>query len=242
MSFRDYEAIDRARAPGHRHRNIRLRRYYADARILIISIPTRVHELLHLGLYQRFTRKLSSVTEDWLPMGTTTLRARGAPGGHGGGGGEGDSTGGPEATRGKSDSWPTLVIEAGYSESLVQLRRDMEWWFTESNHDVKIVVLVKLDRAHNMIVLEKWQEEQLPAQPGIPITRSAPLVPVLRQNIEIHRDITANPPAYNVTRGALVLGFRDLFLRNPRRGEGNFVFSVQELGEYARVAWERDRV
>jgi fermentation-respiration switch protein FrsA (DUF1100 family) len=35
--------------------------------------------------------------------------------------------------RGKH-GWPSLVIEAGLSESLVKLRRDAAWWLTNSDY------------------------------------------------------------------------------------------------------------
>ncbi len=71
---------------------------------------------------------------------------------------EGDSTGGPKPERAKKGAWPTLVIEAGYSESLDQLHCDKNWWFRESQHQVKIVVLAKFD--HPISLLEKWEEDR----------------------------------------------------------------------------------
>ncbi len=103
-----------------------LQRYHADSEILIITIPTDVHEQLHLALYKRIDLQIT---------------AKGHPGGDGG---EGDSTGGPKPEREGHGTWPTL-IEAGDSESLPELRRDMRWWFSTSNHDVKIVLLAKFD-------------------------------------------------------------------------------------------------
>ncbi|KAK0730613.1 hypothetical protein B0H67DRAFT_562309, partial [Lasiosphaeris hirsuta] len=42
-------------------------------------------------------------------------------------------------------AWPTLVIEAGVSQTLAQLRIGMQRWFSMSNHEVKIVLLAKFD-------------------------------------------------------------------------------------------------
>lgn len=175
----------------------------------------------------------------WISKGAATCRAAG---GHPGrGAGEGDSTGGPRIARGRKDDWPTLVIEAGYSESLNQLRADMTWWFTTSNHDVKIVLLAKFDHRQREILLEKWEEETPPSPPGaITRSRSAMLEPrqVLRQRIAINRDETTNPVSYNVARGALVLGFRLLFLRDPVPQEGDIVISIPHLQSYAEYVWE----
>lgn len=136
------------------------------------------------------------------------------------------------------DAWPTLVIEAGVSESLVGLRKDMEWWFSTSGHQVQIVLLAYFDRHRSAIELEKWEEEASSTRPGAMTTRhAATLRQVLRQTISITQNATTNPVSYNVARGALVLGFKLLFLRDPGPGEGDFVLSVQELENYARHIW-----
>ena len=47
---------------------------------------------------------------------------------------ESDSGGGPWPERSVAIIWPTLVIEAGYSESAAGLHNDIERWFVMSNH------------------------------------------------------------------------------------------------------------
>ncbi len=131
------------------------------------------------------------------------------------------------------------MIEAGDSESLIELHNDMVWWFSASGHDVQIVLLAKFDRTHRTLILEKWEEEaHIPGRPGATSTRvSSALEPVLRQTITITEDTTTDPITYNVARGALVLGFKLLYLRDPEDGEGDFVISVQELQGYAEDVW-----
>ena len=135
-------------------------------------------------------------------------------------------------------AWPTLVVEAGDSESLSELHNDMRWWFFASEHQVKIVLLAKFEHTRRALILEKWEEEPSMTRQGATTTRfAATLQPVLRQTITITEDITTNPVTYNVARGALVLGFRLLFLRDPGPGEGDYVLSVQELQAYAEKVW-----
>ncbi|KAK4150968.1 hypothetical protein C8A00DRAFT_45726 [Chaetomidium leptoderma] len=220
----DFATIERERES--RRRKFRFRRYYTSSRILIIALPTDIHEQLHLQLNQQLLSKVTrmGVEDAWQTIGSATRRAQGHPGG----GGESDSSGGPRPNRAGPDDWPTLVIEAGDSESLTQLRRDMRWWFEASNHQVQIVVL-------------KWEEELPVARPGAMTTRSvATAVPRLQQSITITQTATG-PPVYNVTRGALVLSFKRLFLRDPGPGEGDFVFSVSDLQAYANRVWEAVR-
>ncbi|KAL7626166.1 hypothetical protein AAE478_002936 [Parahypoxylon ruwenzoriense] len=107
------------------------------------------------------------------------------------------------------------------------------WWFSTSNHDVKIVIVAKFDHRQREIILEKW-EEAPPDRLGATTTRRTPtLQPVLRQEIAINRDQRTDPISYNVTRGPLVLGFKLLFLRDPCPQEGDYVISIPELQWYA---------
>ena len=221
----------------------RFRRYNSNSRILIVTIPTGLHEALHLGLFLQYYSQLARNGRErsWKSIGSTTLRQQGHPGGDGG---EGDSTGGPKPERVGIGKWPTLVIEAGDSETLGELHNDMRWWFQTSNHDVRIVILAKFDRRQRHILLEKWEEEISPPQGAITRRRAAAILqqngvlePVKRQSITITRDETTNPVSYNVTKGALVLGFRLLFLRDPGPQEGDFLLSIQDLQLYAEDVW-----
>ncbi|KAK3362856.1 hypothetical protein B0T25DRAFT_20258 [Lasiosphaeria hispida] len=139
-------------------------------------------------------------------------------------------------------SWPTLVIEAGDSSSLEELRRGMRWWFSTSNHEVKIVLLAKLDRAGRRIILVKWVETTPPPRPG-PTTRAASIrTPNCVQEITI--DWTKNTPieiptSYVVTRGDLRLEFSLIFLRppeNPR--EHDILITAPRLQVWASTVWE----
>jgi hypothetical protein len=113
----------------------------------------------------------------------------------------------------------------------------MRWWFSASDHQVKIVVLAKVQHARRAITLEKWEEEPHCTRPGAMTTRhSAALQPVLRQSIAITENTATDPVSYNVT-GALVLEFDLLFLQSPGPGEADFVLSVQELEKYAQGCW-----
>ncbi|KAI0457006.1 hypothetical protein F5B21DRAFT_465191 [Xylaria acuta] len=239
----DFAQISREREKfpsslSQKRRIFRLRRYYANTSTLAITIPTRLHEALHLHLYRECERKMGimGLWNSWEPIGSATFR----PQGHPGDGGEGDSTGGPDPERATVDAWPTFVIEAGDSEPLGELRRDMRWWFSASDHQVKIVLLAKFEHTRREILIEKW-EEDLPFRPGATATRqsvaSTALEPVLRQNITILQNAATNPVSYHVTRGALLLSFRLLFLRNPGPQEGDIIIGLPELEHYAEKVW-----
>lgn len=151
------------------------------------------------------------------------------------GSGEGDASGHPtQPGQNSSRRWPTLVIEAGYSQSLANLQEDMRWWFRESNHQVKIVLLVKMYPGPlRQIAIEHWREEPVNFPGAMTRTRAQQLESVRDQAITIIKNsATVNdylPSSYSVTRGALELRFSDLFLRVPRPGEGNIVIGIEVL-------------
>ncbi|KAK4148562.1 hypothetical protein C8A00DRAFT_19625 [Chaetomidium leptoderma] len=39
-----------------------------------------------------------------------------------------------------------------------ELRNDMRWWFSASDHQVQIVLLAKFEHTSRAIILEKWEE------------------------------------------------------------------------------------
>ncbi|KFY00574.1 hypothetical protein V490_01279 [Pseudogymnoascus sp. VKM F-3557] len=52
------------------------------------------------------------------------------------------------------NGWPSLVIESGLAESLVQLRRDAAWWLTNSDGQVRIALLASMQKDDRSIVVE----------------------------------------------------------------------------------------
>ncbi len=61
------------------------------------------------------------------------------------------------------------------------------------------------------------------------------LQPVLRQTITMTQDLTTNPVSFHVTRGALLLGFQLLFLRDPGPGERDFILFSLSLFKRRRL-------
>jgi hypothetical protein len=118
----------------------------------------------------------------------------------------------------------------------------MRWWFSASDHKVKIVILAKFNHSRREIILEKWVEVQANPRPGAMTSRAgARLEPSCRQAITIVQnpgitdtdDTRLNPASYTVTRGALRLEFDLLFLRQHGPGEGDVIISISDLQLYA---------
>ncbi|KAK0708231.1 hypothetical protein B0H67DRAFT_672053 [Lasiosphaeris hirsuta] len=131
----------------------RFRDYDSNSRILIITIPTSLHEQLHKGLYNEYIRQVHK--RSWKNIASETFLTQ--QGHSGRSSKEGDSAGGPKPERATKGAWPTLVIEAGVSQTLRQLLITMQRWFSMSNHEVKIVILTKFDSTK--ILLEEWEEK-----------------------------------------------------------------------------------
>lgn len=139
-----------------------------------------------------------------------------------------------------------IVIEAGHSETLEELRSQMRWWFGASQHQVKIVILAKFDQTRAQIILEKWVGGQALSRQGAMTTRAAAR---LEQNCDQVINITRNPgitnadpnrfspTSYTVARGDFRLEFDRLFLRPAGQGEGDVIIYIQDLQRFAVAVW-----
>jgi len=157
-------------------------------------------------------------------------------------GGEGDSCLQPGVR--PPDGFPTVVIEAGYTQSWNSLRQKARWWFTVSHFDVKIVILVKFEHGTQRITIEKWKAVEAVHRPGMRTRAQANAPAQTAQCIQIIH-ITccpghnhANPASYDVT-GPLHLEFVDVYLRQPIKNpgqhvhEGDIVIDIAQLQAYA---------
>ncbi|CAG9994071.1 unnamed protein product [Clonostachys byssicola] len=214
----------------------RLKNYSPAQRLLIIVMPILRYERSHSTLNNLIINEMAAMgLEDaWGEYGHATQRAE-----HDGGVAEADSSGGPMERDDDIHPWQTLVIEAGYSQSLTALRQQMRWWFAASQHKVKIVLLIKLDPlVRGKIIIEQWKEFPNGERAGATTTRfCARLEPVNTQHITIQKTLPSTEPgdylSYGVTGGPLRLSFVDLFLRAPKQGEGDVVLTDHHLQRLA---------
>ncbi|KAK4141890.1 uncharacterized protein C8A04DRAFT_38796 [Dichotomopilus funicola] len=204
---------------------------------MLITIPSRPHEAAHENIHKFIMFRIYGMGLDdrWSTEGATRYKSSEIQGS----GSEPDKAGKPIPER-PEDGWPTLVIEAGYSQSMASLRATMEWWFRASNHEVKIVLLIKVNQIQQSLVIERWEEVHPTARLGATTTRSvSPLRPDCRQEITITKDTSSNPATYQVNSTDLVLPFRLLFLREPGPQEGDIVVTTAELQRCAAKVWYR---
>jgi len=213
---------------------------------MIITIPTAEHEGLHRGLDNCFHDDAVSIGLRWefVSIGSTTFIDKDANGNIISEG-EGDSCRKPRSMR---TIYPTLVIEAGWSQTLEKLREKARWWFDKSKGDVKIVLLVKSSPGSNHIRIEKWKLALAASRQGATTTRAAAaMTPQCIHVVQITRAAGINnahpsrfdPASYVVTGGPLQLEFIDIFLRQPiPPGERDLILDNTTLQKYAAYLWE----
>ncbi|KAG0634738.1 hypothetical protein HOY80DRAFT_928298 [Tuber brumale] len=156
-------------------------------------------------------------------MGSTTMRALG-------GSKEGDSTLKPLEPRPHKHDWPTLVAECGVPESLGHLIGVAHRWLHSSGGEVKIVVLI--------FVSEPDKREHIEKREAVTGSNQR----VTRSNPHPSRDIPTQTHRLDkvgdaVTRAPLQLEFERIMLRQPRRGEDDMIFDMQELKRYSFFVW-----
>ncbi|ODM22126.1 hypothetical protein SI65_02972 [Aspergillus cristatus] len=61
------------------------------------------------------------------------------------------------ATRPYYDDKPTLAVEIDFSARLKQLRNDADFWLTHTNRQVKVVILIHINRDNKSLHIEQWQ-------------------------------------------------------------------------------------
>ena len=116
-------------------------------------------------------------------------------------------------------NFPSFVIEVGVSEGIAVLRRDADYWITNSGNACNLVLLISLSRRAQIITFELYQPTMVPGT----VTRANPNPPqVLRAGL-VHPPIVLR--ANGVTSGPadLRLPLAALFDTNPVPGTPAFL-------------------
>ena len=225
--------IDRERDNIGRHTRIT---HYTSINLLIIKLmPSLKHELAHGDLAELLTFRFAFMGFQKPPLrhvGATRFDGNQSSK-------EGDSAYKPNS-RNHEDDWPTIVFESGLSESLTKLRNDAKWWLTNSQGDVRIVLIVSVKPGNKTLRVEKWCLAPLQLRRSPRIINSGVQVPTRVQEILV----TQNPPAhpgdaatYTVTGAPLTLEFQEMLLRAPAPPESDVVFTTADLSQWATDFW-----
>lgn len=196
--------------------------YFLETRTLIIKIPSAEHEEAHANFSMMI---IEEDIEHWLQNSKTHKTQQGSALYSAK---EGDSSWTNRITRPRADSWPVFMIEAGNSESLAHLIRDAKWWLESSDGQVRMVILIKVNKTDHTIQILKYIPIPHPATYSL---RSQPTVmPSLDADVLVN--ISTIPP--QVQGGPLTLEFDRLFDRPPNSlAENDITLSNQSLGDWA---------
>ena len=228
----DLLKIERARENGKIGRGVRMT-HYVDWNILILKVSMAKHERSHRKFSQKLTIRaaMMGLEDEFDDIGGTKFKTPRVSK-------EGDSAFKPLSTRPRDADWPTIVFQAGWSESLRKLRLDADFWLKDSGGDVKIVLLFLIGRRARKIIIEKWENRPISAnRPATRlITRAAGNAQTATQIQGITIDSDSNS---NTVNGApLTLEFQKIFLRQAVPPlEHDFTFTAQDLSVFATNFW-----
>jgi hypothetical protein len=223
--------IEDERERGEISRGIRMT-HYVDWNILVVKVPTAEHEVAHreFGYKLRAIAAAMGLEGELVDIGSTTFKTPRVSK-------EGDTTLRPRSIRPRKADWPTIVIESGWSESLSRLRQDAHIWLEDSRGDVKIVVLFSICQTARSMIIEKWENRPVPANPPVPANRPATrsTTATIPTQMEV---ITIDTDSDRVTGAPLTLEFQKIFLRQAVPPlEHDYTFTDQDLLAFGTFFW-----
>ncbi|CAG8032800.1 unnamed protein product [Penicillium nalgiovense] len=200
-------------------------------RYMIIKLLTGAHETASRGLHDAIQNEIYNMglDESLRPLGSKTIEGAFCKK-------EADESYSPtQPVLGRNPKWPTVVVEVGVLESYQKLLADAEWWLTNSRGDVKLVIIVSVDRKTPNIKFETVALD--PTVNSLRLQRPR-YAPKIRQTITASRDIK-NPNSQITIRPAvaLTIGFEELFCRQPVPPEHNIDLSPDRLGRISKHVW-----
>jgi hypothetical protein len=236
LVFRGISPTDLAKLDRVRPKYTRVT-YHKDINLLIIKLmPTAKHEAAHVNFSRRIDYKIYGMGMSASDLeGTGATRFEGSSTSK-----EGDSSFKPPC-RDNDDDLPTIVIESGYSEPLERLQSGAKWWLASSKKPtgggvmkVMIVVIISIKKEKKSLQIEKW--ENVPQDPGRPVTRANGPVPTLVHEITISSNAGTSTPN-QVTGAPLVLQYEKIFLRDPIPPQTDLIFTANDLADFATKLW-----
>ncbi|CDM38367.1 unnamed protein product [Penicillium roqueforti FM164] len=117
--------------------------------------------------------------------------------------------------------WPTVVVEAGWSETLKKLKEDASFWFHESNQQVQVMLTIRTTE-RGTITIEKWAVEG----------NSVKSV----QKMWIVRNRNHDSEDHQIS-GSIQIPFQECYLRAKRNSETDFVMSHSDMLDIAQSVW-----
>lgn len=130
--------------------------------------------------------------------------------------------------RGENDC-ASLMIECGLSQSLPDLRAAANWWLSNTQGQVRVVIVVSVDLQNKCVFLEIWKmvlSSGTETGAGTRARTSSPFPSAIASVT-----VSCNQNAY-IASGELRLDLYDIMLRYPVRGATQITFTPAELAEW----------
>lgn len=122
---------------------------------------------------------------------------------------------------GRDPKWPSMALEAKWSERRAKIEQDMRFWIEGSGGQVKIALTISV-YPRGRIVIEKWAMDNNNAL-------------FTQQKMTIIRSPAPDCPRIT---GRLTLPFEDVFLKAKKSRETDFVLSHTQLERIAADVWD----
>lgn len=205
--------------------------YYPFLKLLLVrTVTTRYQEIAYNHLVNLMMMQLSSMDKANLSLDfigrsemETSSRVK-----------KPDNSVRPKERPSTPESWPSLVMEVGISTASAKLQTDAQWWITESEGDVKTVLVTIVNLKKPEIIIQKW--EPLAIKQDSSEFKATPTLQlqVVMSKPEGQSEVT-------VENGPLVLSFENLLLRHPVNDEGDLVFTDDDLKDLAERVWNHQK-
>lgn len=205
--------------------------YNHETRQLIVKLVAKPHEIAERTLELGVNLELNSMGLAASVVYTGSGRIRGKACSK-----EPDGTWRPESLPlGRTTEWPSVVIEVAVSESWKKLKSDAEWWISNSEGQVKLVILIYVNQSQPDIKYETLIKD--PASPALHDGRIRYRC-ITRQSIVQSRPLSQPTAPITTIGGApLVIGFDEMFLRQPVPPEHDIKVSLQWMEKISRNVW-----
>ncbi|KAJ9219519.1 hypothetical protein DTO271D3_747 [Paecilomyces variotii] len=200
--------------------------YIPDHSLLLVKMRTAVHEQAHEGLNTLIVGKftlMNGLDLQLQQMGQVSITSNGRTK-------AADKTYRPkDLPQGRSPLWPTVIIEAGYSEQKAKLADDARWWLLEADGDLKTALTISVHTKRKESTVEKWELIPRP-------TRQDKNKKVAEVTGHIVMSQKEEDPI-DVTGHLLTLPFEHFFLRPAKSGEGDIILDKSDMEIIAELVW-----
>lgn len=206
--------------------------YNPDTRGMIVTIPGRPHDAITGELHSKFGAATSLANMQDTFWSLTTARVEGTICSK-----EPDGSWIPQnLPPGRSEKWPSLVLEVGVSESKKKLRADAAWWLANSDGQVHVVITISVNRTVAKVTFETIVLQQPPTymRNGRRRYRTE-----IRQSIVVSR--AQGGPGQPITTvpntSPLIITLEEVLCRPPSPPETDPVIPISSLEKIASASW-----